>query len=198
MDSGTLRSIRYMYYLKTFADRAEVLLGSVKEKICGVDYSVFDKTIAYYKDVKQCNISYKEALHKALDKNAHKQLWFEKSRDSIDDIMIFYQEAEIYPFRQPYLKRFGGFRWYVRLADHIKNPSVLEYGCGSAALTEWLAEKFPICKYTVADIPSTTLEFVKWKKETFGYNYNILTIGSGKVRDSFVRELRSDYLSGCA
>jgi 2-polyprenyl-3-methyl-5-hydroxy-6-metoxy-1,4-benzoquinol methylase len=110
----------------------------------------------------------------------HKQLWFSKDRESIKDKMDFYKEVDIYPFRQPYLKRFGGMRWYRYLVKHFKCPSVLEYGCGSAILTEYLLEKFPTLKYTVADIPSTTLEFVKWKKATYGYPYEILTIGVGK------------------
>ena len=50
----------------------------------------------------------------------------------------------------------------------------------SAVLTEWLAQRFPHCRYTVADIPSTTLEFVTWKQAHFNPAYRILTIGPGK------------------
>jgi 2-polyprenyl-3-methyl-5-hydroxy-6-metoxy-1,4-benzoquinol methylase len=94
--------------------------------------------------------------------------------------MHFYKEVETYSFRQPYIKRYENFRWYFRPLDHINNPSILEYGCGAAILTEWLIARFPDFEYTVADIPSTTLEFVKWKKTKFDYHYLILTIGPGK------------------
>lgn len=47
-------------------------------------------------------------------------------------------------------------------------------------LTEWFIEKYPNMNYSVADIPSTTLDFVKWKKSKFNYNYTILEIGPGK------------------
>jgi 2-polyprenyl-3-methyl-5-hydroxy-6-metoxy-1,4-benzoquinol methylase len=94
--------------------------------------------------------------------------------------MHFYQEADVYPFRQPYLKRHGGFRWYRRLVGHLPAPSVLEYGCGSAALTEYLLAKYPEARFSVADIPSVTLDFVIWKKETYGLAYKVLTIGAGK------------------
>ncbi len=94
--------------------------------------------------------------------------------------MHFYKEVDIYPFRQPYLKRFGGFRWYRKLVNHFEYPSILEYGCGSAVLAEYLIRKYPNAKYIVADIPSVTLEFIKWKKKKYNQNYEILEIGNGK------------------
>jgi 2-polyprenyl-3-methyl-5-hydroxy-6-metoxy-1,4-benzoquinol methylase len=120
------------------------------------------------------------ALSKALEKLKHKQAWYTRGRNTIEEKMQFYQEVDIYLFRQPYNKRFGGFRWYRNLVTHIERPAILEYGCGSAVLTEYLIERFPNLKYTVADILSNTLDFVRWKKERYGYQYNILNIGAGK------------------
>jgi|GEM_PF-1480020 len=175
-----LKRIMSIYYRHTIADHLEHLLRRARERIFGLDRSVFAKTIQYYREVKGQNISVGMALSRALNKKEHKQAWFVRSRKTIDDIMNFYQEVEIYLFRQPYLKRFGGFKWYRYLVNHKSNPLILEYGCGTADLTEWLLKKYPNCKYTVADIPSKTLDFVKWKKNKYKYNYEILTIGKGK------------------
>lgn len=180
LNKGIVKHIYFVYIRKIFVDHIERCFRSVRESIFGVDCSIFDKTILYYKEVKKQEISHRDALAKALDKRRHKDTWFTKERDSIAKIMHFYQEDDFYLFRHPYNHRFGCFRWYIHLVDHIKNPSVLEYGCGSAVLTEWWKEKFPNCNYTVADIPSASLDFVKWKKAKFNYNYNILTIGLGK------------------
>jgi 2-polyprenyl-3-methyl-5-hydroxy-6-metoxy-1,4-benzoquinol methylase len=180
LNSRTLKKIRSFAYYKTVFDNLERAYRYTKEKIFGLDYSVFDKTILYYKEVKGKTITKEEALSIALDKKRHKDAWFIKPRNTVEDFFRFYQEVDVYPFRQPYVKRFGGFKWYVRLVGHIDKPSILEYGCGSAVLTEWLIERYQNLKYTVADIPSVTLEFVKWKKTKFKYGYSILTIRPGK------------------
>ncbi|MBE0427544.1 MAG: class I SAM-dependent methyltransferase [Nitrospirae bacterium] len=189
MDAKILNSIKSVYFRKTISDHFERLYKYTKEKLFGVDYSVFDKTIRYYKETKGQTISHNEALTRALDKKKHKDAWFMRERIKIDDFMQFYQEVDVYPFRQPYLKRFGGFRWYIHLVNHVVKPRILEYGCGSAVLSEYLIEKFSFFHYTVADIPSVTLEFVKWKKITYQYAYEILTIGPGRegipLRDKY-------------
>jgi len=180
MDSKILKSIKDVYYRKTLKDKIEKGFRRYKEKLLGLDYSIFNKTIVYYKEVKEQNISRQEALSRALDKKKHKDTWFTRPRNTLEDILHFYKEVDVYLFRQPYKKRFGGFRWYIHLVDHIDNPSIIEYGCGCADLTEWLIKKFKNFDFTVSDIPSATLEFVKWKKRRFKYNYTILTIGPGK------------------
>ncbi|MFH0969674.1 MAG: class I SAM-dependent methyltransferase [Patescibacteria group bacterium] len=175
-----VKRIRRLFLHITLADIIEKIARKLKEIIFGVDCKVFSKTIEYYLKEKNKKFSCSEALKKSLNKEVHKKAWFKKERKNVDDIFYFYKEVDIYPFRQHYLRRFGGFRWYRRLVDHFKKPSILEYGCGSAALTEWFTEKFPECKYTVADIPSATLDFIRWKKKNYGYNYEILEIGKGK------------------
>jgi SAM-dependent methyltransferase len=180
MDTKILRAIDAVYRRKTLADACEQKYRRFREKLFGVDRSIFDPTILYYKETQGKSLSHAEALAVALDRNAHKNAWFARDRKTVEDLLQFYQEVHIYPFRQPYLKRFGGFRWHAWLVKHRPNPAILEYGCGSAVLTEYLLQKFPHCQYTVADIPSVTLDFVKWKQQRFQYAYTILTIGSGK------------------
>jgi 2-polyprenyl-3-methyl-5-hydroxy-6-metoxy-1,4-benzoquinol methylase len=180
MDQTTLKNINVVYRRKTIPDIFEKIYKRTKEKVVGLDYSVFDKTILYYEEVKNITISRDEALKRALDKRQHKDSWFLKKRSTAADYMKFYEEVDIYPFMQPYLRRYGGWRWFAHLVKHIKSPSILEYGAGSAILTEYLLEKFPNYTYTIADIPSATLDFVKWKKNEFNYSYEILTIGAGK------------------
>lgn len=180
MDQGTLARIKLVYRYKTFLDNFEFIYRYCKEKIFGFDASIFEKSILYYKETRGISYDNSQALCLALDKERHKKQWFTRQRKNIKEIMGFYQEVDIYPFRQPYLKRFGGFRWYLKLIRDKDHPSVLEYGCGSAVLTEWLISRFPYCQYAVADIPSVTLDFVKWKKLKFNYGYEILTIGPGR------------------
>lgn len=177
--SNLVRKIKSNFH-RTITDYLEIGSNILRELFLGVDCSIFDKTIVYYNEVRGKKISRKRALSIALNKEEHKSAWFKKERRTVEEIMQFYKEVEIYPFRQPYLKRLGGYRWIASLANHIKNPSVLEYGCGSAVLTEYLVGKFPNLKYSVADIPSITLDFIKWKKEKYGYPYEILTIGEGR------------------
>lgn len=180
MDKKMLARIKRIHQNKTFLDIAEVVYRSCKEKILNFDFPIFKKTIFYYKEEKGITYTFSEALSIAMNKEHHKKQWFSRHRNSIEEIMHFYQEVDVYPFRQPYLRRFGGFRWYLELIRHKQHPAILEYGCGSAVLTEWLISRFPHCHYSVADIPSVTLDFVKWKKSRFNYDYEILTIGVGK------------------
>jgi 2-polyprenyl-3-methyl-5-hydroxy-6-metoxy-1,4-benzoquinol methylase len=181
MDNRIIQVVLSSYgYNTSWMDIVEVYYSRIKESICGVDCRIFGHTIRFYKEVKGIEMSPKEALARARDKQRHKEAWYSQERQGIADKMHFYLETDVYPFRQPYLKRHGGFRWYRNLVGHVKTPSILEYGCGSAVLTEYLSKKYKTCFFTVADIPSITLEFVKWKKKALGYSYEILTIGAGK------------------
>ncbi len=181
METQTLTAIRSAYQRPTWADRLETAYRSARERLLGVDTRIFDRTIQYYRDAKGVAMTRAEALGRALDKQRHKDMWFRRERGSVDDIRQFYQEADVYPFRQPFNKRRGGYRWYLDLVGHVERPSILEYGCGSAVLTEYLMRQRPDARFTVADIPSTTLEFVKWKRQALGLPYEILTIGLGRA-----------------
>ncbi len=180
MQQQLLAAIRSAYQHPTLADRIETAYCTTRERIMGVDTRIFDQTIRYYREVKGVTMTRADALDRALDKQRHKDMWFQRERGSIQDIRQFYQEADVYPFRQPYNKRRGGYRWYLELVRHVARPSILEYGCGSAVLTEYLLRRRPDARFSVADIPSTTLEFVQWKKQALGLPYEILTIGVGR------------------
>lgn len=180
MSNETLEAIRQAYGRQSnLLDVVEFQAGRLREKILGVDCSIFDRTILYYREVHGEDFSKHDALLRARDKARHKNRWFERERRSLEEKISFYQEVHVYPFRQPYLKRFGGFRWYVDLVNHFDRPKVLEYGCGSAVLTEYWIDKLPNCRYTVADIPSVTLDFVEWKRAKYDFPYEILIIGRG-------------------
>jgi len=182
MDESRRRAILSAYRKRSnLADVAEYCLRRGRERILGVDLSIFDKTIEFYAEVYGQQITRREALSRALDKAQLKDAWFRSPRDSVESKMRFYEEIHHYPFVQPYIYRLGGYRWYGNMVKHLNCPSILEYGCGSAVLTEYLVGKFPHATFTVADIPSVTLEFVKWKKQKLGLPYIVLTIGSGSA-----------------
>lgn len=175
-----VQRLRSVYERRTPMDLGEKTFRVLKERLCGVEGAVFEKPRRYYWDVKGQVFSREAALAKARNKEEHKVAWFARDRSTLESMRHFYQEVDVYPFRHHFLKRHGGFRWYRRLVDHVPHPSILEYGCGAAALTEWLVGRFPECRYSVADIPSTTLDFVRWKQAAYHYPYTILTIGPGR------------------
>jgi 2-polyprenyl-3-methyl-5-hydroxy-6-metoxy-1,4-benzoquinol methylase len=193
-----LRKKQYYPIYHPLADKIERVGRRIRERLFGVDLRVFNKTIAYYREALGETVTPQQALERALDKKRHKAAWYDQERDGVDSIMHFYQEVDVYPFRQPYLKRLGAYRWLMRLVGHIKHPAVLEYGCGSAVLTEYLCERFPKASFTVADIPSRTLEFVRWKKKAYQYPYTILEVGCGRegipLRDSYDLIICTDVL----
>lgn len=161
------------------SDGLEKFYRKVKEKCFGCDCSIFNDAIEYYR-WKKINISREEALKIAKNKAGYKEDWLYKPRISPKDFIEFYSETDFYIFRGPYFHRFGGYRWMGRLVDHIPNPKILGYGCGSAVVTEYLLQKYPNYHFTVADIPSLTLDFVRWKKKKYNYPYEILEIGEGR------------------
>jgi 2-polyprenyl-3-methyl-5-hydroxy-6-metoxy-1,4-benzoquinol methylase len=168
------------YRSRSYAEKFQNKFLKLKEKLMGVDRSIFIDTIEFYEQIKGLHYSYDEALAKALNKREHKESWYRKSRKNESDFREFYKEVNIYPFRQPYLWRYKNVEWYINLISDIDQPKILEYGCGSACLTEKLIKKYPSFNYTIADIPSVTLEFVRWKKEKYNYKYKILEIGPGR------------------
>jgi SAM-dependent methyltransferase len=189
LNPATLRRIERLYRRRTAADLLERAAGTARERLFGVDCAVFARTIEYFRAGKGEEFSCAQALQRARDKERHKQMWFDRPRESLEDVFRFYREADVYPFRQPYNYRLGGYRWLARLVEHVERPSMLEYGCGSAALTEWLLQRFPRYRFTVADIPSTTRDFVEWKQERYSLPYEVVRIdpasGADPLRGSF-------------
>jgi len=105
-------------------------------------------------------------------------------RGSLKSILSFYKEVHIYPFRQPYINRFENYYWIKKLIENVKGngrAKILDYGCGSAILTEKLMKICPHYHFVVADIPSVTYDFIKWKKEKYRLTYKTMEIKEGKI-----------------
>ncbi len=151
-----------------------------KERVFGVDLSFLNDTIDYYAEEFGIHLTREEAYQRVFDKQVHKSAWFSKVRESDNEARAFYSEIDIYPFRQPYFNRLGGYGWILKLIRHVECPNILEYGCGSAGLTEWLMRNRSSAKYFVADIPSKTLDFVRWKKTKYQSPVQILEIGESR------------------
>ncbi len=180
-DDHLVARLRRLYRRRfTIRDLIEKTARRTRERFLGVDCRIFEKTIGFYREVHHQDFSPQEALQRALSKHVHKAGWDVRPRTTIEEKLHFYQEVHVYPFRQPYNKRLGGYRWCRELVRHKPRPIILEYGCGSAVWTEYLLERFPECHFVVADIPSVTLDFVQWKKRACGLGYEVLTIGMGK------------------
>lgn len=185
MDKNLLKKVRETYNNQTWKDHFFRFFLALKEKMFGIDYSIFDVSIAYYKSKYKTNISHKTAYKKALDKKLYREQWYRKKRDSVKDILSFYNEVHFYPFRQPYIKRFQKYYWINEIIRAVhknkRKVNILDYGCGSAVIIEKLIKLCPEYNYIVADIPSVTLDFVKWKKKIYKLKYKILEIRGGKI-----------------
>ena len=110
-------------------------------------------------------ISPAEAL---VDATTHKSVFYERWLSTIrdrglDDVAqaALYDEFTYYLTMLPYSHRHKSFHFLSRPLP--LGGSMLEYGCGTAIPTEWLLARRPDTYFTVADIPSRTLEFVKFK-----------------------------------
>lgn len=107
----------------------------------------------------------------AAGKGAYYQEWgcrvMEKGYNDITQAQL-YKEFNFYIVALPYGLR--NQSWYYIEGRLPKGGTLLEYGCGSAVLTEWVLQKRPDVQCTVVDVPGRTLEFVKWKlKEKVRY-----------------------------
>ncbi len=168
--------LAHLFRHRTLLDRLERASRLAREKALGVDLSIFAETRAYLRQERGVAVSPEEALNKAMDKHGYKGVWESRPRDSVQDAMEYYREFDTYLFRHPYMKRHGGYRWYLKLVEAVPSPSILEYGCGAASLTEWLMTWHPQALFTIADIPSRTLDFVKWKKAHLSRPYQVVTL----------------------
>ena len=132
----------------------------------------------YMRDViAYTGLSAEETLVRAQAKAAHKQAWFSRPRNIEADYRAFYQEEDWYIFRQPW--RYRLYSWHFISKMLPPHGRMVEYGCGAACLTEWMSRRYPHYQYTVADIPSTSLEFVRFRLRD-RKNVTIKTIGMGK------------------
>jgi len=84
----------------------------------------------------------------------------EEAYGDVDQAQL-YKEFDFYIVHLPYALR--NLSWHYIEKRLPGGGSLLEYGCGSAVLTEWVQKRRPDVQYTVVDVPGRTLEFVKWK-----------------------------------
>lgn len=91
-------------------------------------------------------------------------LWERKPRTSEADYRSFYAETDYFVLRQMYLHRNDCYHAVAASMQRAgREGDFCEYGCGVAPVTVWLRPRFPSWRYTLADIPSPTLEFARWR-----------------------------------
>ncbi|HQO34636.1 MAG TPA: carbamoyltransferase C-terminal domain-containing protein [bacterium] len=99
------------------------------------------------------------------------QVWISRPRTTPEEIASVYAETELYLFRHvykhyhDYQKRSDEIYEMVRdiLEEIGESPlRLLDYGCGSACIHKFLLRLNDI-RITLADIPSETFSFAKWR-----------------------------------
>jgi len=103
------------------------------------------------------------------------KLWNKKNRNTVSKIQSFYNETDYFVYRQNYFNNHKAF-FDIALALFLKSKGNLcEYGAGVAPATNWLIKKFPHWQYTLADLNSPTLKFIRWRfKERTNVDFAIV------------------------
>lgn len=88
----------------------------------------------------------------------YEEIWASRPRETVADIVAFYSELGSWPvFRQAYRRRYGA--WPMVAAALPPNGVVLEYGCGIAPVTWWLARRRQNFAAWLVDVPGQALTF---------------------------------------
>lgn len=130
----------------------------------GLNRSWFRELSAYYKGmaIEEFWVRY------TLGRMDAATLWERKPRTSEHDYRSFYAETDYFVLRQMYYHRND---CYHAVAASMRRAGragdFCEYGCGVAPVTAWLRPRFPSWRYTLVDIPSSTLEFARWRFRRF-------------------------------
>ncbi len=91
-------------------------------------------------------------------------LWERKPRTTETDYRSFYAETDYWVLRQMYHSRNECYHVLARsMRRGGREGDFCEYGCGVAPITAWLRPRFPRWRYTLVDLPSPMLEFVRWR-----------------------------------
>jgi 2-polyprenyl-3-methyl-5-hydroxy-6-metoxy-1,4-benzoquinol methylase len=171
--------IKFGYYSPL--DRIHRLMLRWREKLGErLPASRLKDAIAYpsLKDVvAYTGLSAAEIRKRAMEKSTHKDAWFTHSRNSEADYRAFYQEDDWYIYWQPW--KFRHYTWHFLTKMLPLGGSLVEYGCGVAAMTTWMSRWYPGYRYTVADIPSATLQFAQFRLQG-RRNVEIKTIRMGR------------------
>lgn len=171
MAGVTLRGLRGLGY-SSIKDVTEGITLHLKDRLGML------KPERYFSQVMEyTKLSADECLKRAMNKQAHKETWEQKDRTSESEYRDFYQESGFYIFRQPW--RYRARTWHVLGKLIPSGGRMADYGCGAAAMVEWLSRRYPENQYVVADVPSQSLEFVRFRFRNRP-NVEVLSIGQGR------------------
>jgi 2-polyprenyl-3-methyl-5-hydroxy-6-metoxy-1,4-benzoquinol methylase len=91
-------------------------------------------------------------------------LWERKPRSTEADYRSFYAETDYFVLRQMYYHRNDCYHGIERVLRRVgRAGDFCEYGCGVAPITAWLRPRSSDWRFTIVDIPSSTLEFARWR-----------------------------------
>ena len=91
-------------------------------------------------------------------------LWDRKPRTTESDYRAFYAETDYFVLRQKYYHRNDCYHRVARMMRRARREGdFCEYGCGVAPVTGWLRPRVPRWRYTLVDLPSSMLEFARWR-----------------------------------
>ena len=92
----------------------------------------------------------------------YEELWAAAPRETPEQIASFYRELGPWPvFRQVYRRRYGA--WPDVARDLPPHGRLIEYGCGIAPVTWWLAQRRQDFTAILADVRGQAPEFGLWR-----------------------------------
>jgi 2-polyprenyl-3-methyl-5-hydroxy-6-metoxy-1,4-benzoquinol methylase len=107
------------------------------------------------KTVEECEKIAEEGFKPYSDK------WHSKSRKTDKQVREFYEDNDFSIYRQAWYRNNSEWETFT---DHITPiDKVLDYGCGIAQPLQCFIDKSPRPDITLADVPSTTFKYAKWR-----------------------------------
>lgn len=108
----------------------------------------------------------------------YEEIWASRPRQTVRDIIAFYSDLGSWPvFRQVYRHRYRGWPDVLEALPH--DGVLIEYGCGVAPVTWWLAQRRRDFLPTLVDVPGQALSFALYRlarlRPTFSVGRMIVT-----------------------